>query len=708
MIALNNAQKAAVTAPDGPALVLAGAGSGKTRVIIERLAWLVDERGVDPRRLLALTFTNRAAAEMRERLATRLRMAKTEAWLGTFHSFGLYLLRREIEHLGRKRAFTVFDDGDQMSLMRRLVRDLPEHRDAVRPREALAWISRLKQEVNAPDFSTAPLENDEETYRHLWTAYHAALARASALDFDDLLVLMVKLLQDHPEVRARYQRRYQYILVDEYQDTNRAQYLAARLLSEAHGNLFVVGDEDQSIYSWRGADINNILDFAKDFPTAKVFRLEENYRSTKPILEAANRLVAHNLNRLGKTLRTANEGGDPVEFRLAEDGLEEAQGVVADIAQRALDLRSAAVLYRTNAQSRLIEEACLKTGTPYRVVGGIKFYARKEIKDLLCYLRLLVNPDDDESLRRVLNVPPRGIGATTMALFEDYAKRRQCTLLQVLRDTETDETLPPRARVAATAFVALIDDLALAAKSGPVRPLVVSVLEQTGYDAYIENSDEKDFRSRLDNVEEFIASCESYDRSEGRPLADYLQEQSLLSDADEYRPGDAALTLMTCHSAKGLEFDYVYLIGLEEGLFPFARGADADFEDAADIEEERRLCYVAMTRARKGLTLSAARKRAVYGREDMRQVSCFVKEAGLAVSKPQPQAAPLAEKVTGDILDRIKTGTRLRHTKFGMGTVMYTRGTGVAMKARIRFDSGRSVLLLMRMAPIEIVEGRLR
>jgi len=722
MPGLNAQQRAAVTAPDGPSLVLAGAGTGKTRVIVERLAWLSEERGVDPRQLLALTFTNRAAAEMKARLSRRLDLDPVPAWLGTFHSFGLFILGREMDRLGRSRTFTIFDDSDQLSLMKRLIQQLPDAAPKVSPREALAWISRLKQEVTTPDSTPADPDADETeaVFRSLWTPYHDALKRASAVDFDDLLVLVVQLFQEHDDVLQKYQRRYRYVLVDEYQDTNRAQYLIARLLSGAHGNLFVVGDEDQSIYSWRGADIRNILEFGKDFPDAKVYRLEENYRSTKPILDVANEVVSNNVQRLGKTLHSVKGAGDQVGFYWAEDSDDEARYIIDDIAKKNLSPKDVAVLFRTNAQARQIEESLRLKGLNYVVVGGVKFYARKEIKDILGYLRLLVNPDDDESMRRVINVPTRGIGGTTMEQLEGYARLRGATLFQVLREVEFDETLTSRARNAVAQFVHLIDDLALMAKNKPVGELVDELLDRVGYRNYVQQSDERDFRSRLDVVDEFVASCQQFDKKGGGVgLLSFLQDLALVSDVDAFDPAAPAVTLMTCHSAKGLEFEHVYLVGLEEGLFPLVRDGDGD-----DLEEERRLCYVAMTRAMTRLVLTAAKSRMIYGeRRDHREVSRFIYEAGLdrivrlnpgktekaskggtaVASGARSSVGAAATSVQADT-ERVKTGTKVRHAKFGAGTVLFTQGKGDKLKAHIRFNTGRSVMLLMSQAPVEVLD----
>lgn len=717
MSGLNPQQHAAATASDGPALVLAGAGTGKTRVIVERLAWLAEERGVDPRQLLALTFTNRAAAEMQARLSHRLDMDPVPAWMGTFHAFGLFLLRREMDRLGRSKVFTIFDDSDQLSLMKRLIQQLPDTVAKVSPREALGWISRLKQEVATPETQPPDPDADETdaVFRSLWTPYHDALRRAAAVDFDDLLVLVVQLFQEHEDVLQKYQRRYRYVLVDEYQDTNRAQYLIAKLLSGAHGNLFVVGDEDQSIYSWRGADIRNILEFGKDFADAKVYRLEENYRSTKPILDVANEVVSKNEQRLGKTLRSVKGAGDAVGFYWAEDSDDEARFVIDDIAKKGLSPRDVAVLFRTNAQARQIEEALRLKGLNYVVVGGVKFYARKEVKDILAYLRLLVNPGDDESLRRVINVPTRGIGGTTLEQLEGYARLRGVPLSKVLRDVEFDETVSSRARNAVAQFVNLIDDLALQAKTTPVGELVEELLDRVGYRNYVQQSDERDFRSRLDVVDEFAASCVQFDKkSTGAELLSFLQDLALVSDVDGLDPQAPAVTLMTCHSAKGLEFEHVYLVGLEEGLFPLLRdGADDN------LEEERRLCYVAMTRAMTRLVLTAAKTRVIYGeRREHREISRFLYEANFdrlvrlnpgktekaaGAAGARSSAGAAATSVQADP-ERVHTGSRVRHAKFGAGQVLFTQGKGDKLKAKIRFNTGRSVMLLLSQAPVEILD----
>lgn len=713
-ITLNDAQQAAVTAPDGPVLVLAGAGSGKTRVIIERMAWLVEERGVAPRNLLALTFTNKAADEMQRRFAQRIALDYVPSFVGTFHSFGLWILRREAEQLHRPRNFTIFDDQDQRTLMKRLVKELPKRFMPVSPRDALGFISSVKHVEPFPAWSDAPEAPKEETYRELWQRYHDVLKACGALDFDDLTALTAFLLERFPEVCAKYRRRFQHILVDEYQDTNRSQYVIARSLGEA-GNLFVVGDEDQSIYSWRGADINNILDFARDFPDARAYRLEQNYRSAAPILDAANALVAYNENRLGKRLFTEQREGMPVAFFRAYNAEDEAAFVVNDIARHRQPSETVAVFYRTHVLARLVEEALRAQRIPYTVVGGIKFYSRKEIKDIVAYLRLLENPADDESLRRILNVPPRGIGDVGRAQLVDYAEQRNIPLLQALREAEMDEGISPRTQRAALQLADILDKLHVSARSSSVAALAEELLDCTDYRAYVEQSDAKEARERIEVVNEFLVACRQYDaRARNKGLAGFLEEMALVSDVDAFEENAETVALMTCHCAKGLEFDHVYIIGLEEDLFPMVRYDD----DEGDIEEERRLCYVAMTRARKRLTLLASDARMVYGVTNTnRRPSRFIEEVGaerLCLLESEREnasdAAASADSVTRPSQQPtstprpLKSGDVIRHARFGRGVVLYTKGADEKFQARVRFDSGRHVSLMVAKAPIEIVK----
>ena len=720
MSQLNDVQREALEWNTGPALVLAGAGSGKTRVIVERIVHLIEQHNVEPRRILALTFTNRAAREMKERVEARLGGQAVSTWLGTFHSFGLYILRYEMERLGRPKSFTIVDDTDQLSLMKRLIKELPDGLVKVNPRDALSWISNLKSDLEVPDPDEPAQDQEEDTFRDLWTRYHAVLEQSSAVDFDDLLVLPAKLFLEHPEALKKYRGWFEYILVDEYQDTNRAQYIIARELSGEGGNIFVVGDEDQSIYSWRGADIKNILDFGGDFPGAKIFRLEQNYRSTESILNAANAVVANNTERLGKTLWTDNRGGEKVGFYLAESGDDEAQYIVDTIKKEGYPSKDTAILYRTNAQSRTLEEAFMRTGLHYAIVGGTRFYSRKEVKDVLCYLRLLVNPADDEALRRIINVPARGIGGVTLAKLADSARAMQKPLLEALREAEDDPSYGPKLRKTITTFVEWLDDLTWEVESSSVEEIVEKVLDGTDFRAYLEKSDEKDFRTRIEVIDEFVSACANYDEKKEGSLGEYLQELSLMSDTDSLEADSPAVTLMTCHSAKGLEFAHVFLIGFEEGFMPHVISMD---EDSA-IEEERRLCYVAMTRACKTLMLTAAESRMLYGEWKQREISRFFHEIPNDIIQTDTRRSKKAEYSASDdhsetnerryvpipdgIPDideaEIKLGTRVRHAKFGRGVVMYTSGSGKKLKARIRFETGMSRQFMVQMAPIEIVE----
>ena len=706
---LNPAQRQAVAEGDGYALVLAGAGSGKTRVIVERLAWLVSEREVNPRNLLALTFTNRAADEMRNRVAQRAGADSAGAWVGTFHSFGAYMLRRHMDKLGRSRDFAIFDTADQLSLMKRLLQDTPAAAGGLTPRQALSRISRHKQGLHGSE----PSGSNQDLPNTLWNRYHAALEQAGAVDFDDLLVLVVRLLDEHADIRERYQERFHHVLVDEYQDTNRAQYHIAKRLSGGHGNLFVVGDEDQSIYSWRGADIGNILQFERDFPQAKVFRLEQNYRSTAAILRTANAVVGHNTDRLGKTLWTAADSGDPVRVCPTVDDVREAEFVADQVVAGGGAFRETAVLFRTNGQSRLLEEALRKKDIAYIVVGTTQFYARKEVKDLMAYLRLLVCPTDGVSLRRVINVPPRGLGSATLQRLEEYAALREAPLFEVLRDIEHDQTLPGRARNAIGGFVHVMDDLTHLAETSTIKGLVEAIIQRTGYMEFVGRAEDKEARDRLEIVDEFVSACAQYDQREKGDLVGFLHGLALVSDVDRWEPDAPAVTLMTCHSAKGLEFENVFLVGLEEGLLPHASSLNSERE----LEEERRLCYVAMTRARKRLTLTYARRRMTFGEYEERKPSRFLSEvpAGEVVrvdhrdsprgaGKPRARRFPAGAEAPRVESERLRTGMQVRHAAFGPGTVMSTTGSGKKQRARIRFLTGRTRTFMVASTPLEVVD----
>jgi len=747
-VQLNDVQRQVVQAPDGPVLVLAGAGSGKTRVIVERMVWLVEEKGVFPRRLLALTFTNKAAGEMARRFAARLRCAKTDAFIGTFHSFCLFLLRCDGERIGLPPNFVVFDDGDQMSLMKRVVKETGDKVE-VTPRQALGWISRLKQSSETPQPLPEKASSREKTLNTLWKRYHEGLRNSAAVDFDDLLVEGLRLLREYPDVADKWRRRFHYILVDEYQDTNRVQYLLLRELTAGRDNIMAVGDEDQAIYSWRGANIQNILDFEKDFPGAAVYRLEQNYRSTPSILNAANRLVSHNVMRLGKQLWTSRPDTGPVRFVIAPTAEAEAAFIASELKEGNMSPRSVAILYRTHAQSRLIEEALRRQNIAYTVLGGVKFYSRREVKDILAYLRLVANGRDNEALRRILNVPSRGIGTVTRERLEEYAAQRNLPLLDVLREADLDATLSSRARDGLTAFVALIDELAARAREAGVLQLAETVVDRIHYREWLEQSGDKtdpaSVRERQGVVDEFLEACREFDNREGPgKLSEFLAQLSLASDVDFWEDHAPAATLMTCHSAKGLEFDRVYLCGMEEGLFPIFYGDD---EDDRDLEEERRLCYVAMTRAMNHLTLSMALRRTLYGNaDDFREQSRFITEIGLdqlqvvplvkppheeeddaeetVDRKPGHSARPNSIRLSVNLVEEglsvssqttqdeaadagvaasFTMGMRVRHARWGSGTILYVQGSGSRARIRVRFDTGIMKTLVVSAAPLEIL-----
>jgi DNA helicase-2/ATP-dependent DNA helicase PcrA len=733
---LNEQQREAVTQTEGPLLVLAGAGSGKTRVITYKIAYLIQHQGVEPEGILAVTFTNKAAEQMRERVRRLLRSrAGAQPWISTFHSLCVRLLRRDGPAAGISRDFTIYDEEDQQSLVKRALKELDLDGKAVQPRSILTLISRAKNFGTTPQalYQGAPSRQAEQLaviYQH----YQAALKRANALDFDDLLLEAERLLRDSPEVAAKYNARFQHILVDEYQDTNRPQYELVRLLTQVHRNLTVVGDEDQSIYGWRGADLRNILEFEKDFPEARIIRLEQNYRSTKNILAAASTVVANNKARIGKTLWTQNEQGEALGLYVAADAENESL-FVADWTARYLrenpDSRLA-VLYRWNSQSRLLEQAMRKYSLKYRMVGGISFYKRAEIKDLLAYLRFTRNPGDDLSLSRIINTPPRGIGASTQRELEEYALENEISLWAAVQACLEGGVLRPQALKALAEFRRLADDLmALAGGGAPAPELLRAVLDRTEYLKMLEQGDPEEAQQRQRNVQELLnAARESVER--GETLNEFLDEAALVSDADEYDAA-AGITLMTMHAAKGLEFPVVFVVGLEEGVFPHGRSTGSTLA----VEEERRLCYVAMTRAQERLILTRAEFRRHYGSEtqDQAQPSRFLWEVPAELLEPvgrpeKPRVAysgavynsveniaqffaargvalPLKSKepeVKPKPSDTgIRLGQRVRHAKYGVGVVLRREGEGDDAKLTVSFPGFGLKKLVEKFAGLEKV-----
>jgi len=728
---LNEPQRRAVTHGAGPLLVLAGAGSGKTRVITHRLAHLIRERGVEPSRIVAVTFTNKAAAEMRERVARLLGGMPPTGFIGTFHALCLRILRRDGERIGLARNFNIYDTDDQLALVRRLLKGQDSDPGDPTPRSVLSRISRAKNALETPSqLEKTAFTPERRRVAEIYARYDAALRQAQAVDFDDLLVRTLELFREHPDVAERYARRCEQLLVDEYQDTNRPQYLLIRRLSAIHGNLCVVGDEDQSIYRFRGAEIRNILEFERDHENTTTIRLEQNYRSTGTILRAAGSVIANNVQRKGKTLWTENDDGAPIELFRAPDDRHEAIWVAGRV--RELEgnagLDDMVVLYRTNAQSRLFEEIFRRERIPYQVVGSVQFYERKEIKDLLAYLKLAANPSDDVAFRRVINTPPRAIGATTQEVGERVARAMGLPLMEGAAHAVQQGLLPARSQKHLEQFLDFVADLSRRTDDQPVAELLQHLVETLDYAAYLDKVYAGLAADRMENVEALVSAAAEYDEeSAGGGLQGFLDRSALVAQADEVgeRPG---VTLMTIHCAKGLEFPVVFLAGLEEHVFPHAMAQGTD----EDLEEERRLCYVAMTRAERRLLLSLAAMRRQQGALLPHRPSRFLDEipgellrdvsprgffdadddgfrerrgsswassgssaaraatARAAASKSAPPRVPGGPPPS----DGYAVGMRVLHPRFGGGRIVQREGSGKQLKLTIQFaDHGQKKIL---------------
>ncbi len=707
---LNPAQLAAVRHEGGPLLVLAGAGSGKTRVLTYRIADLIRTRGVPPSQILAVTFTNKAAGEMRARLAGLLGPVLSRAlWIGTFHATGSRILRRSGAPLGIDPRFVVYDEDDQRALMREVTRALNVDERQFPPAAVLAEISRAKNAlIDHVAFAHRAETAREEVIGRLYAAYERRLSESHALDFDDLLVWTVRLFRDHPAARADYQARFRHILVDEYQDTNHIQYVLVNMLAQQHRNLCVVGDDDQAIYRWRGADVRNILEFEGDYPEARVIALEQNYRSTRRILRAAAAVISHNPHRHAKTLWTENPEGAEVTLYEAFDGYDEARYVGEQVRAhsgaggRAGDV---AILYRTHAQSRQFEEMFLRAGVPYQIVGGLRFYERAEIKDMLAYLRTASNSADNASLRRVLNVPRRGIGDTTVRRLETWARAAGVTLWDALRRAGEAGVAPP-ARRAIEEFVGIVESLASLAPTQPAREILDWALEITGYRRMLQEEGTDDAYARLENLSELAAVAQEVEEMTGEAsLEAFLEHLALQTDVDTYREREDRVTLMTLHSAKGLEFPVVALVGLEEGLFPHARSVEE-----GNLEEERRLCYVGMTRAQTRLLLTYARQRTAYGAALPSLPSRFLAEIPpeylARVAPLQPGMGDRPEEEEERSVPAVAVGEVVRHKTFGTGQVIEVDGEGPRAIITVRFESVGTKRLALGYAPLEPAAGR--
>ncbi|RDV84026.1 ATP-dependent helicase [Ammonifex thiophilus] len=696
---LNPEQRAAVEHGEGPLLVLAGAGSGKTRVLTYRIAYLITYRGVPPEAILALTFTNKAAEEMRARVTSLLPREAEDLWVMTFHAACARLLRQEIHHLGRDRDFAIYDEDDRRALMKECLRELDLDEQRFPPAGIIGAISWAKNWLVTPEMMAERARSIyEEKVAKIFALYQQKLRQYNALDFDDLLVEAVRLFREHPEVLARWQRRFRYILVDEYQDTNHAQYVWLNLLAQGHRNITVVGDPDQAIYGWRGADIRNILSFERDYPEARVIKLEKNYRSTAPILALADEIIKYNQLRKEKILRPVKPGGALPVLYVAADEVGEANFVAETIKQlrasHGYSWRDFAVLYRTNAQSRILEEVFLVAGIPYFIVGGTQFYARKEIKDVLAYLRLVVNPADALSLKRVINVPPRGVGEGYYNRLLNFASSQELPPALALLRAEDIPGLPRRVKVAMRELGELLSELRGRAM-GPVKPLVEEILSRTGYRTHLLKEGTPEALARLENLQELLSVAWEFDMEVGGNLPDFLASIALFSEVDRHDPETDAVVLMTLHSAKGLEFPVVFLVGMEEGLFPHARCLG----DRAALEEERRLCYVGITRAQERLYLVRSQERRLYGEVRANPPSRFLREipAGLyELYSPPPVPA-----CSGQVGEDLEPGDRVRHRKWGEGTVVEVKGRGEERQVTVNFSSVGTKTLLLAYAPLE-------
>ncbi|MDP6775682.1 MAG: UvrD-helicase domain-containing protein [Candidatus Latescibacteria bacterium] len=711
---LNDRQREAVLAVGGPVLVLAGAGSGKTRVLTHRIAYLIGELGVHPGKILAMTFTNKAAGEMRDRVEGLLKRTSRGMWIGTFHSLCSRILRAEAEAVGLRSNFAIYDSDDQLTLLRQVIRDQELSDKQFPPQRVRSRISSEKSRmVDAEAFARGATSYYDQQVARIYRQYQSALTENNAADFDDLLMLSVKLFETHPDRLEAYKTRFEHILIDEYQDTNRPQYLFSRRLAEGHQNICVVGDDDQSIYAWRGADLRNILDFEKDFPDARVIRLERNYRSTQVILDAGNAVIRNNLGRKGKELWTDRSGGERIGLKRCMDEVEEA-GWVADTAQflareGAGTFGGMAVLYRTNAQSRALEEGLRRGAIPYVVVGGVRFYERKEVKDVLAYLRLLVNTRDSISLNRIINTPRRGIGTTSLDRLDGFAMREGIAPYDALGRLGEIEGLPARARKSMEIFYHGMEELRADLERLDAGQLAEAVVQATGVLESFRELPPVESQSRRENVEELLAGVQDFaERSEDPSLEAFLREVSLLTDVDQWSRNADAMTLMTLHSAKGLEFPVVFLTGMEEGLCPLLRTWDEEADDEEALEEERRLCYVGITRAEDRLFLTHANQRRRYGGAEICQQSRFLEEipqeligTGAWAERELPPEEEDPESGGGAVLLDFEVGDWVVHPSWGRGQIEASSGRGENAKLVIRFVAGAVKKVVARFAHLE-------
>ncbi len=719
---LNPAQREAVEKTEGPVLILAGAGSGKTRVLTTRIGHLIEDKGVQPANILAITFTNKAANEMRERVEETLESDASDMWISTFHSCCVRILRKDINRIGYNRSFVIYDSADQVTLVKDCLKELNLNDKVFEPKMIISTISGAKDKLYDPKQFKAMHMNDNRMSKiaDIYALYQDRLKRNSALDFDDLIFKTVELLKSDKEVLDYYRNRFKYIMVDEYQDTSKAQYELIKILAKEHQNICVVGDDDQSIYGWRGADIRNILEFEKDYDDVHVVKLEQNYRSTQIILDAANTVISNNIERKRKRLWSEKKDGELIKIQVAQDEIEESDFVADMIAKISREqnrsYKDFAVLYRANAQSRSVEDALNRSQIPYNIYGGTKFYERKEIKDLIAYLRVIQNPQDDISIKRIINVPRRGIGLRTIEKIEDRASLKQESIYSVLIDIETNSEISTKARNSISEFVDnVIGTLRTMREVYPVSKLIEKVIESIDYYGYIDElykGDKEEAEERKDNVKEFISVAMEFEQnSEEKDLETFLTGVALTSESSEEEEIDK-VSLMTIHTSKGLEFPVVFIVGMEDGLFPIARAVRSMSD--SEIEEERRLCYVGITRAKEILYLTLTQKRTLYGKTNPSIASRFMEELPkecierlnsaekeLSYSKANYNVldkykqkymntinkTAVAKQVNATIksneketnIDDIKPGARVHHPKFGVGTVVGMMGTDVTI-----------------------------
>ncbi len=709
---LNPVQRDAVLQADGPVVIVAGAGSGKTRILTHRIAYLILEKSVRPQSILAITFTNKAAQEMADRVEQLVgsRIAKG-MWLLTFHSTCARILRREHQHIGLPSHFSIYDEADTERVLKMVLSDLGIDDRRFNPRVVKSFIGKAKDNLlSAHEYAEAADNWYERQIADLYMGYERRLAAAGAVDFDDLILRTVKLFREHPEVLEHYQERFRYILIDEYQDTNRAQYHLVNLLSSKHRNICVVGDADQGIYSWRGATIQNLLDFEHDHPDAKEFILDQNYRSTRMILEAANALIDHNVQRKPKNLWTESDQGAPIVRYRAEDEHDEAWFVAQEVERLVNDegehrYGDIAVFYRTNAQSRVVEDVFMKAAIPYKVVGGVRFYERREVKDILAYLRALVNPQDTVSMRRIINTPKRGIGDQTVAALEGFAREEDITLLESAKRADEVSILSPRARGAIQGFVEVVERLrARFAESAKPSQLIEAAFMETGYYAELDAERTVEAETRKENLRELVGVGAEFEaRFPDRGLPEFLEQVALVTEQDEYDDAASTVTLMTLHNAKGLEFEVVFIAGMEDGIFPHFRS----MTDSDELEEERRLAYVGITRAQKRLYLTHAWSRSLFGASSYNPPSRFLNEIPTdLVEEQESQGGRAPAELVGGVMATppdVAAGDTVLHDRFGEGVVITVSGRGQDAEAVIRFEEEGEKHLLLAYAPLKKV-----